>query len=134
MLMWRRCHFRGGQGLRSAGLKSTGLNASLLDSVASVSEASSLVTKPSAVDYSDLASILMDGFDPRQVWSAAHTFLVDLRPVFYVSPPLACTHSGDCLDTRNIVAILFLQFTSHYMYVLSCEGVRTAFSGDVVII
>lgn len=33
----------------------------------SVSEASSLVTKPSVVDYSDLASILIDGFDVCKV-------------------------------------------------------------------
>lgn len=36
----------------------------------SVSEASSLVVKPSVVDYSDLASILIDGFDVCKVCPA----------------------------------------------------------------
>lgn len=52
------------------GLCSAGLNSTLLDAGSSVCEASSLVNKPSVVDYSDLASILMDGFNARQVCDA----------------------------------------------------------------
>lgn len=53
------------------------MNADALSANYSVSEASSLVTKPSVVDYSDLASILIDGFDVCKV-RPAHNTSVDV--------------------------------------------------------
>lgn len=43
------------------------LNTGLMYGASSAADPSSLVNKPSVVDYSDLASILMVGFTPRQV-------------------------------------------------------------------